>query len=217
MIGRNSLAPTAVAELREIRLRPLPMGDGAETSPVHEWRPRASSGDVRVENAVRTHLTLVWQVLRRSGLRACDADDATQDVFWVFAQRSHEVPEPSVRAFLVATALRVASDRRKSKWFRIASEALEQDMLASSGCAPDEQAQLLSQTRLLDQLLASMPTDEREIFILFEVEQMTRKEVAEALGIPEGTAASRLRRARGSFDRLLRRRQPTKEQSSARR
>lgn len=185
--------------------RPMVRGFG----PVKE----CSSG--RVEQAVRTHLTLVWQVLRRAGLREADADDATQDVFWVFAQRLHDVPEPSTRAFLVATALRVASDKRKTKWNRSVTELAENDGLSASAALPDEQAHLRSQTQLLDQLLTEMSADEREIFILSEIEEMTRKEVADSLGIPEGTVASRLRRARESFERLLRRVRPRREPTHA--
>ena len=41
-----------------------------------------------------------------------------------------------------------------------------------------------------------MPLELKAVFILFELERMTTTEVAEVLGIPRGTAASRLRRAR---------------------
>jgi RNA polymerase sigma-70 factor (ECF subfamily) len=99
----------------------------------------------------------------------------------------------------------VASDKRKNKWNRSVTETVEDESFASVSTQPDEQAHVLRQTELLDRLLAEMSEEEREIFVLFEIEEMTRTEVAESLGIPEGTAASRLRRARESFERLLRR------------
>jgi len=37
------------------------------------------------------------------------------------------------------------------------------------------------------------------VFVLFELEGMTTPEIAELIGIPLGTAASRLRRARETF------------------
>jgi RNA polymerase sigma-70 factor (ECF subfamily) len=52
---------------------------------------------------------------------------------------------------------------------------------------------------LLDEALESLDTPHREVFVLFEIEQMTREEVAEALRIPPGTVASRLRKAREAF------------------
>ncbi len=213
MIGRNDSASSAAAKIRDLYPRPKPMVMEPAGASARE-RTGQQRNSVRVEDAVHRYITLVWQVLRRSGLRPSDADDATQDVFWVFAQRSDDVPESSTRAFLVGTALRVASDRRKSKWNRAVTEPLDQDMLTVASCAPDEQLQLRRQTRLLDELLSKMSPDESEIFILFEIEEMTRTEVAMALGIPEGTAASRLRRARDSFERLLQRAKSTREQSN---
>jgi RNA polymerase sigma-70 factor, ECF subfamily len=213
VIGHNDLASSAAAKIRELRPRPKPVAmEPAGASVRQRHGVQRNSG--RVEDAVRSYLTLVWQVLRRSGLRPSDADDATQDVFWVFAQRSDDVPEAATRAFLVGTALRVASDRRKSKWNCAVTEPIDQEVLTAVGCPPDEQVQLRRQTRLLDDLLTKMAPDESEIFILFEIEEMTRTEVAAALGIPEGTAASRLRRARDSFERLLQRSESRREQSN---
>jgi RNA polymerase sigma-70 factor (ECF subfamily) len=45
--------------------------------------------------------------------------------------------------------------------------------------------------------------DLRSVFVLFEIEELSTQEIAVLLGIPTGTAASRLRRAREEFDRLL--------------
>jgi RNA polymerase sigma-70 factor (ECF subfamily) len=44
-----------------------------------------------------------------------------------------------------------------------------------------------------------MDLDLRAVFVLDEIEEMSRAEIAHALGIPEGTVASRLRRARQDF------------------
>jgi RNA polymerase sigma-70 factor (ECF subfamily) len=52
---------------------------------------------------------------------------------------------------------------------------------------------------LLDKILDSMEDDLREVFLLYEFEEMSMIEIAGALGIPQGTVASRLRRARSVF------------------
>jgi RNA polymerase sigma-70 factor (ECF subfamily) len=39
--------------------------------------------------------------------------------------------------------------------------------------------------------------------VLFEIEGLTMAEIAEALGIPPGTVASRLRRARAALEDLV--------------
>jgi hypothetical protein len=53
--------------------------------------------------------------------------------------------------------------------------------------------------QLLDDILDQMPQDMRTVFTLFEFEDLTGPEIAQVLGIPLGTVASRLRRAREYF------------------
>jgi RNA polymerase sigma-70 factor (ECF subfamily) len=48
-----------------------------------------------------------------------------------------------------------------------------------------------------------MPMDLRVSFVLFELEEMPLHKIAELLSIPAGTVASRLRRARTEFQRLV--------------
>ena len=47
-----------------------------------------------------------------------------------------------------------------------------------------------------------MPSDHRAVFVLHEIEEMTLSEIASALTIPQGTVASRLRKARRLFAEL---------------
>ena len=53
--------------------------------------------------------------------------------------------------------------------------------------------------QLFDDILGSMHESLRAVFTLFELEEMSTGEVAETLGLPRGTVASRLRRARAQF------------------
>ncbi len=52
----------------------------------------------------------------------------------------------------------------------------------------------------MTKILDKMPDDLREVFVLFELEKFTRAELSELLGVPAGTVASRLRRARELFE-----------------
>lgn len=166
---------------------------------------RMPSADPRLRAAVANHIALVWRVLRRTGLGAADAEDASQDVFWVLAQRFEDVPERAQRSFLVSTALRVASDRKHSKWHRSVSAGLDVEARVSDAPLPDEALDIRRAGALLDEALATLDELERSVFVLAELEQMTRVEVAAVLGVPEGTVASRLKRARASLEIALRR------------
>jgi RNA polymerase sigma-70 factor (ECF subfamily) len=67
---------------------------------------------------------------------------------------------------------------------------------------PMQTEQLLDQKRarqILDQVLETMAPDLRMVFVLYELEELSMIEIANALTIPQGTVASRLRRARADF------------------
>ena len=45
----------------------------------------------------------------------------------------------------------------------------------------------------------------RVVFVLFELEELSVPEIAKIVGVPEGTASSRLRRAREEFQKAAKR------------
>jgi RNA polymerase sigma-70 factor (ECF subfamily) len=70
------------------------------------------------------------------------------------------------------------------------------------------QEELTDQLRaraLMDRVLSEMPGELREVFVLFELEELSISEVADLLAIPIGTVGSRLRRAREEFQDKVRR------------
>ena len=68
---------------------------------------------------------------------------------------------------------------------------------------PDEAIDQQRARELLDDVLAAMPEQLRDVFVLSELEEMSATEVAACLEIPPGTVASRLARARHVFDECL--------------
>jgi RNA polymerase sigma-70 factor, ECF subfamily len=171
--------------------------------------PVMSGEAVRVEAFVREHHDFVWRVLRRSGLSAADADDAAQRVFITAAARLDTIAQGSERAFLYRAAARVASNAHRTVRRRRETSELEESDEPAELSAPDD---LLDQRRaraLLDRVLGELSEDLRAIIILFEIEGLRTPEIAEALGIPTGTVASRLRRARAEVEqRVARYRNP---------
>jgi RNA polymerase sigma-70 factor, ECF subfamily len=162
-----------------------------------------TADQTRLRQAMREHLRLVWRVLRRSGLQERDADEAASDVFLVLARRLRDVPNQSEKAFLVGTAIRIAADRRRANGTHREVE-LDTDVRCTTADVDELVAMRLARS-LLDEALACLSPEQRAVFALVEMEQMTGTEVAEALGIPVGTVASRLKTARQCFDAAIRR------------
>lgn len=161
--------------------------------------PRTAERDERITAIVRTEHDFVWRLLRRLGVPEANVDDATQQVFLVAARRVSDIRPGSERSFLFGVALRVASDRRRSR------EAREQPVAnlptedRDSAPSPEELVEQRRRRQVLEDILGELTMELRTVIVLFELEQMTKNEVAEMLGIPVGTAVSRLRRAREEF------------------
>lgn len=156
------------------------------------------------------HYAFVFRVLRRGGLDAAAAEDGAQQVFLVGMRRIDAIETGKEKAFLGATALRVAA-RMRDQRARRRETAADDEAPADGGGggqappAADELVERKRQRELLDRILSEMDDDLRAVIVLAEVEGLGKRELAEALGIPEGTAASRLRRAREDFDARLHR------------
>jgi RNA polymerase sigma-70 factor (ECF subfamily) len=151
----------------------------------------------RLERMFRAHHELVWRTLRRLGLGPEQAADATQQAFLIAAERLDDIRQGSERAFLFGTALRLARTayRTGRRW------QLEDDMdhRADAGSRLEELVDRRRAVEVADRVLAQMDPTLLTVFVLFEIEGLSTPEIAELVGVPLGTAASRLRRAREAF------------------
>lgn len=141
----------------------------------------------------------VAHTLRKAGVPACDLDDEIQRTFMIAANRLADVRLGAERSFLFQVALNTASHARRALARRreLPSERVPERVEAFA--TPENLADRMQMRRLFDDMLASIPESLRSVFVLFELEGMDTLEVAAHLGIPRGTVASRLRRARAQL------------------
>jgi RNA polymerase sigma-70 factor, ECF subfamily len=159
------------------------------------------------EGLLRDHFDFIWRLLRRLGLDEALADDAAQEVFLVASRRLDQIDAGSERSFLFGTAIRVASDLKKRVARRREVPATDSFEIVDPVPSPEA---LVDQSRaraLLDEMLDELPEELRTIFVLYELEELEMKDIADLLDLPRGTVASRLRRARAMFAGAARRRQ----------
>jgi RNA polymerase sigma-70 factor, ECF subfamily len=162
--------------------------------------------DARLRAMVDSHLDFTWRSLRRLGLSPDAADDATQRVFVVAHERLQDIAPGCEKAFLFNTAVRVASNARRT--FARRREVLgDEESFDTADPAPhvDELLDRHRAREVLEELLQEMAMDLRVVFVLFELEGMKTSEIATTIDAPEGTVASRLRRARAEFQSMLKR------------
>lgn len=151
----------------------------------------------RLERMFRDHHERVWRTLRRFGMTPEAAADATQQAFLIAAERITDIRAGSERAFLIGTALRLGRGAHRSGRRFELSEAMDQR--ENPGSRADDLVERQRRLTLAERVLATLEPDLLEVFVLFELEGMTTPQIAELIGIPLGTAASRLRRAREAF------------------
>jgi RNA polymerase sigma-70 factor, ECF subfamily len=156
------------------------------------------------EQIYREHYAFVWRTLRRMGVSEGDVKDAGQKVFLIAHRRLPEFEgRSSVKTWLCGIALRVAADHRRSRLSR-REVLLDPTLLGESNDAgPLRQLEQREQLAELDASLAQLPVEQRTVLVLFELEEMSGEEIAQLLGVPEGTIRSRLRLARQAFCKLV--------------
>lgn len=155
----------------------------------------------RLTSIVAQHLDMLWRFVRRLGVADADVDDAVQEVIVVLARKLEQIDRGSERAFALSTAYRVASDFRRR--VRRRREVGDGSLSEQESNERDPESWLAQKRlrRLLQQALDQLPLELRAVFVLYELEELTMAEIATTLGLPPGTVASRLRRARETFEK----------------
>ena len=150
-----------------------------------------SSRDDAVAALVRRHAPMVWGVCRRL-LNHHDAEDAFQATFLVLVRKAADVPRQAVANWLYGVARQTAVRLRATAAKRGRRETQVTNMPEPT-VAEARDADLQA---VLDEELSRLPDHYRGVLVLCDLEGLTRKEAARQFGIPEGSVASRLARAR---------------------
>ena len=159
----------------------------------------------------------VWRSVRRLGVPEAWADDATQQVFVIAQQKIMTIAAGHERAFLFRVAINVASHVRRAAARRREVLGEDEGLLVDDAPPQDVALDQMRARAVLDQVLDSLDDDLRTVFVLCELEEMTMADVATMLGLPPGTVASRLRRARVAFHEEAQRVRARLERGAARR
>lgn len=153
------------------------------------------------------HSSFVSRSLRRHGVPDRELDDACQEVFLVVFRRLPEFEgRSSLRTWIYAIAVRVALGLRRKAFMR--RELLQEH--TAEPTAPNDVLDGYAQreaARWLERALAELPSPKRAVFVLYELEELTVAEAANALGVPENTALYRLYGARKALASSLRKRE----------
>lgn len=158
---------------------------------------RARAGDARAfEHLVRRHLRTAYAVALAVIGEPADAEDVCQDAFISALEHLDDCRDPArFRAWLLRIVRNRGHNRRR---YHARREALPLDF--ASGIAgredPTRDAERSELRQDLLDALGRLPEVQREIVLLHDLEGWRHREIAEALGIPEGTVRAHLSYAR---------------------
>ena len=176
-----------------------------------EGRPKPSAADERArsrrfEQIFTAHLDAAYDYAHWLTRDARNAEDVVQEACLRAFKFLDSYNGDSARAWLLAIVRNTYytwHQKHRAEAFNV--EFDEETMLANGADASDLESsigsidQVLAQkdaSRLVNQALAELPEEFREVIVLRELEDLPYKEIASIAGIPIGTVMSRLSRGR---------------------
>jgi RNA polymerase sigma-70 factor (ECF subfamily) len=208
--GQNTQAPGVMATRME--------GSKLETDG-SQVVLRCMNGDSAAwAEMVRTHHKRVYGLCYRFTGNATDAEDLTQDVFLKIYSNlaSFDAGRGSLPVWITTMTRNLLVDNfRRTRNLRATSsldegwDSVEDlkpvDRLTTAGPSAHDLVAQKELGKMVQDALARVSVELREAVILRDLQDMDYKEIAQVLGIPEGTVKSRISRGRAELARLLER------------
>lgn len=174
----------------------------------------ASGRRARFETEVLPHLDAMHRTAMRLTRNPSDADDLVQDAV-VKAYRFFDSYEQgtNIRAWLLKILSNVffskykRSTREGSVAAMASTDPVADGWISQASISPSREPERLAERPLVEaevsRVLDEVSEDFRTVLVLVDIEGLTYREVAEAMGCPIGTVMSRLHRARRAVAQKL--------------
>jgi RNA polymerase sigma-70 factor (ECF subfamily) len=165
-------------------------------------KPGPGPSSLNVAALFDAHAPFLLRTVQRLSGSGPHVEDVVQEVFLVAHRRRHEIRSGAdVRGWLYRVAQNLVRHHGRSiaRQQRLQNKYLEQHREPETGDAPDAARARRDQAHLVHACVAELPLKLREVFVLYELEALSAVDIARLIDVPENTARSRLRLARGRF------------------
>jgi RNA polymerase sigma-70 factor (ECF subfamily) len=146
-----------------------------------------TGGEDAFRTLYRAHTPALYALaLRLTGSDQSEAEEIVQET-WVRATRKMSAfrGESALRTWLCGVLVNVRRERVRTAWRMVSAPDIEPVAPAADDSAFD-----------LERAIATLPDGARDVFVLHDVYGYVHREIAEMLGVVEGTSKSQLARAR---------------------
>ena len=155
--------------------------------------------------ALEAEVDYVCQILHRCGATRAELDDLVQEVFLVLLRRRDSYdPRRPLRPWIAGIAVKTMQETRRRTWRELPRGFVD---APDEGPRPEQQLASVQERSLVRAALDRLPEKQRAVLVLHELEGMSMRDIAEAGTTPLFTLYSRLRKARMTFAKELRRAQ----------
>lgn len=165
--------------------------------------------DAAWETVVNTYAKRIYNLSYRYSCRRDEAEDLTQEIFIRVYQnlKSFRADSGSFQSWIMKVGRNLIIDHfRRTRRFQQAAGTEEMETMNLKDdkvLSPQRAAEQAEASKFLMDGLQVLPPELKEAIILRDLEGMAYTEIAELLGIPEGTVKSRINRARLELAKLL--------------
>jgi len=196
----------------------------AEQKILADLAARCLAGDAEAwEQLARTQHRRIYGICYRFTGSQSDAEDQTQEVFLKMYKNlsSFDPAKGGFTTWLTTLTRNLLVDNYRRSRLERASDSLDESVgsgfggeddgpskaerLVDGGRSQEQHVAGLELKAQIQAALAQVSPDLREAVILRDLEDMDYKDIAEILGVPQGTVKSRISRGRSELARLLKR------------
>jgi len=163
------------------------------------WPAQPASEAPEFARVFETYAGYVLTLLTRLGVEASDVDDVAQETFLTIHHKLPEFEQRSqLKTWICGICIRKAAAHRRGRARRRALLAATERAAAPAfvPVATDALLMAAERTRLFERALERLSPEQRAVFVLYEIEELTMADVADATGSPRFTCYTRLHAAR---------------------
>jgi RNA polymerase sigma-70 factor (ECF subfamily) len=187
----------------------MPDQDPTTPAPIDSLIERCLAGDQQAwETIVQRYWRKVFNVAYKFVGRHDEAEDLTQEIFLKIFRALHTFDRrANFQTWLVSISRNLCIDHYRS--VRKERETIARDVDPATlspvarGRGPHGELESTDLRQLIRRALAELPSTLREAVVLRDLQEFSYQEIADRLGLPEGTVKSRINRGRLELARQL--------------